>query len=137
MNDLVSTIQGINGSPTYTNAMRDNQVGLGEVQWAQLPADAWPNFRVVLSSEPREREPGRYRKELQIDIICAFKTRRDAPYEPWLEDIEKAILTDVTRNGLAIETFVNNIERETQVLQEPAIYIMNVTCPTLVDVGTL
>lgn len=136
MNNIVSTLKGINGSPSYNNTMRDRQVSLGNLHPDIIPKDGWPHFAAVLNEEPREREPGRYRKELIIDIVCSFRRKKDSPIEPWLEDVEVSLLQDVKRGGYAFETFVSNIQRETELNEDIQIYVMTVSCPTLVNFGT-
>lgn len=124
--NLVTTLQSINGSPTYNYTMRSIQVDGSAKAVSYIADDQWPHFCVVYKEESREKEPGHYKRTINFDIVCMFQNPENGEVENWLEDIEKAISVDCTRGGKAYETWVPLIERDSGAIEDTQIYRMSV-----------
>lgn len=132
-----NTSSSVSTPTTYTNTIREAQVIGHAIYQDQIPEDAYPNFSIVFNSETREKEPGRLKKTLQVDIVCAFVQPGAGEVESWLEDIELALAQDVTRGHNAYETWIPSMQRNSDVSEEIQIYIINVECKTLANFGVL
>jgi hypothetical protein len=139
ISNLQTTLQGINGIAPYTNAITnsDAQIIPHAVYESRIAYDGYPNFSIVFNSEQRQKEPGRLKKILSVDIVCAFRDPQTNEVESWLADIEKVLSIDVTRGGNAYETWIPSMQRNSDVSEEIQIYIINVEIRTLADFGTL
>ncbi len=135
--NITTVLKAINGPSTYTNTMKDHQVVARAVFENEISDDAFPNFSIVFNAEQRQKEPGRLKKVLAIDIVCSFEMPLSGEVEAWLADIEKALSIDVTRGGNAYETWIPSMQRNSDVLDEIQIYIINVEVSTLANFGTL
>lgn len=137
VSNIETTIRTINGPSTYTNTIKEHQVLSRATFNNEISDDAYPNFSIVFNSEQREKEPGRLKKVLQIDIVASFNNPVSGEVESWLTDVEKVLSVDVTRGGYAYETWIPSIQRNSDIFDEVQIYIMNVEVSMLVDFGVL
>jgi hypothetical protein len=135
--NIIAAIRAINGSPTYTNRIREGQVDAFAQDHSVIEDDNFPHFAVVLQSEQREREPGHQKKILNFEIIASFFQPKTNEVESHLADIEKALNVDIRRGGFAYETYLSQIDRDSGALEEIQIYLLTVEVSTLSDYGVL
>lgn len=124
--NIVSTIQGINGAPTYTNTIANaysndkRQVEAGERHFGEIPIDQFPHFSVVIKNELRNKEPQFFRRESLIEIIGKFRDMNQVNVASWLADVEIALSQDIRRGSLTgvIDSWIEEVQWDDGVFRE-------------------
>jgi len=137
IDNLVTTLRSINGSPTYVNTIRPQQVEESSQFDSEIELDQYPHFALGFNASQRIKEPGQLKKTLTIDIICTFQDSTVSEVESWLSDVEKVLSIDIRRGGNAFETWIPSIQRNGDVLDDLQVYIMNVEIQTITAFGSL
>jgi len=120
MVNLLSAIQGINGPPTYTNTLiSDNTITrepleLIELHRSSLPAalleegvqDALPHFD---SGNGLIYSQSQSVFHVSVLALVAKTSSVNTTLNAWLADILRAVMTDITRGGNAMDTQLESI----------------------------
>ena len=126
VSNIITTIQGINGSPTYTNTIANafndnsNQVEQGDRALGEIPEDQFPHFGVVPVSETRTKEPNFLRNEAICEIVCKFRDESQSNAMDWVADVEIALAQDV-RRGITTyvhDSWISQITWDSQVFRD-------------------
>lgn len=137
ISNIQTTLLTISTASSYNYTIRTNQVGTREQFDSGIPEDGFPFFAIDFKSEIRLKEPGRLKKILNIDIICHFENPLMSTLESWFSDIERVLAVDHTRGGYAYETWIPSMNRNSDILDELQVYIINVEVRTLQNYGVL
>lgn len=133
--NIVTTLRSINGSPTYTHTMVDSRVEAGGETLSGL-SDV-PAFRVVRVDQQFEKQPSNLQYcRMFFSIMMIFLNETEQEVDDWIEDVVKAVTTDITRSSLVHETWVSSIDHSPEVLNDLRIYKVNVECNAQMQFGT-
>jgi len=133
--DIITTLQGINGAPTYNNTMISSRVKAGDEDLGGL-IDV-PAFRVIRGEDDFDRLPqNRAYRILQFEIKMVFMHADEDKVDSWIEDVVKAIAQDKTRGGNCHETWINTIGHSPEVLDHVLVYRVGIECRSESQFGT-
>jgi hypothetical protein len=133
MASLLTAIQGINGSPTYTNTVgADNIVSrepleLIEIHRSQQMPAALLQEETQTMDDHFEQSAALVPADLTMSTftisvlaLLAMRTGVNTALNAWMADILKAIMADITRGGAAMDTMLVNIAspRENRVIPD-------------------
>lgn len=123
LENIITTIEGINGLPTYTNTITDAQVKDAELDLDQhiteIPDTSFPFFSVINGEEARNYEPTFNRVECQFLILCTFKNLTELQMNSYIDDIERALAVDITRGTTECwESKILNVTKDSYRLAE-------------------
>lgn len=103
MKNVVSTLEGITADKGYDITIQK----VSRLKLVGLNIKVFPTIVVIPTPEPKEQEPvDRYTCRLGLTLECWIKERVNITSEvnQVLANVEKALMVDYTRNGLAIDT---------------------------------
>jgi len=134
--NLVSTIQGINGTPTYTNTVEESWVISRSENVSSMTSD--PFIEVVRGDQAFQKHPSN-RQLTNCSYTIEFKTLNltQTEVDTWLVDIITAITADITRGGYAFETFPTLINHSGETIENFRVYRINIECLAEIAFGTL
>lgn len=121
LQNIIDTIAGIDGLPTYTNTIAATQVSDSDIELDKHITDmtVFPYFAVVNGQESRIYEPSFNRVEVVFDILCTFKDLGELAINSYIDDIERALAVDVTRGTTECwESKILNVSRDSYRLAE-------------------
>ena len=133
MASLLTAIQGINGSPTYTNSVgADNVISrepleLIEIHRSQQMPAALLQEETQTLDDHFEQSAALVPADLTMSTftvsvlaLLAMRTGVNTTLNAWMADILKAVMVDITRGGAAMDTMLVSIAppRENRVIPD-------------------
>lgn len=136
IDNVISTIQGINGGATYANTMPNNsfngvsQVEQGQRHASKIPPDQFPHVNVLFGNEHRTTEPSFILSEFMINLDVTFNNSTEAEIASWLSDIEIALAQDIRRGSTTFvhDSYVRDIDWDSGAFDPIRIIKMQIYC---------
>lgn len=99
LKNIITTIEGIDGLPAYTNTITDAQVSDADLDLDKHVTDMtiFPFFSVINGVESRIYEPSFSKVTSTFNILCTFKNISELEMNSYIDDIERALAIDITR----------------------------------------
>jgi hypothetical protein len=127
MGNIVTALQGIAGAPTYRTTVHSSNVKVLGANALQLPS-----FPALIVEVERQTTTDNVfpmiLQRMQFDVLAAVESRTDAlkKVRDLIEDVRIALLTDVSRGGLAVDTHVTADEPFVPEVSQP-LYAARIT----------